>query len=178
MAKPAKTRIKTSAQIAAQSKDDVIAYIREMGDVSREVKRLEATMNDGIAALQQQYADQSAPHNQRLEELQNAVQLWCEANRDALTDNGRVKFADLVTGIVKWRNNPPSVRITGVDAVIALLNADPELARFIRTKEEINKDAVLNERALFDQGQVPGLKIVEGKEYFVIEPHDQELSGV
>ena len=58
-------------------------------------------MNDGIAALQQQYADQSAPHNQRLDELQNAVQLWCEANRDALTDNGRVKFADLVTGIVK-----------------------------------------------------------------------------
>ena len=163
MAKPAKTRIKTTAQIAAQSKDDVIAFIREMGDVSREVKRLEATMNDGIAALQQQYADQSAPHNQRLDELQNAVQLWCE---------------DLVTGIVKWRNNPPSVRITGVDAVIALLNADPELVRFIRTKEEINKDAVLNERVLFDQGQVPGLKIVEGKEFFVIEPHDQELSGV
>ena len=43
MAKPAKTRIKTTAQIAAQSKDDVIAFIREMGDVSREVKRLEAT---------------------------------------------------------------------------------------------------------------------------------------
>ena len=178
MAKTNKTRLKTSAQIAAQSKDEVIAFVREIGDIMREIKRLETTMNDGIAALQEQYAEQSAPHHQRISELSNAVQLWSEANRNELTDNGRVKFADLVTGIIKWRNDPPKVSVTGVQAVLALLHTNPELERFIRVKEEINKEAILNERDKFDKGQVAGLKIVDGKEQFVIEPHDQQLAQV
>ena len=178
MAKPAKTRIKTTAQIAAQSKDDVIAFIREMGDVSREVKRLEATMNDGIAELQEQYANDAAPLNERIEALQDSVQLWCEANRMAITDGGKVKFADFVTGIVKWRINPPKVSVSGVDAVVALLEGNPELSRFLRVKREVNKEAILNEQELFADGQVPGIKLVLGKEFFVIEPHDQVLEGV
>ncbi|RRD90090.1 host-nuclease inhibitor Gam family protein [Conchiformibius steedae] len=172
-----KTRVKTAA-LSNQSKQDIIDAIKQIGDISREVKRQEAEMNDGIAALQQQYAEATAPLNAQMEELQKTVQVWCEANRDALTDNGSVKSADLVTGTVKWRNNPPSVRVTGTAAVLALLKANPDLERFVRVKEEVNKDAVLNERDKFDSGQVPGLKIVEGREYFVIEPHDQDLSHV
>ncbi|ULJ61037.1 host-nuclease inhibitor Gam family protein [Wielerella bovis] len=178
MSKPKKTRVKTSAQIAAQNKDEAIVFIREIGDIMREVKRLETNMNDGIAELQEKYAEQSAPLNARISELSSAVQLWGEANRNELTDNGRVKFADLVTGIIKWRNDPPKVSVTGVQAVLALLRNDPELERFIRVKEEINKEAILNERDKFDKGQVAGLKIVDGKEQFVIEPHDQQLAQV
>lgn len=178
MSKTNKTRVKTSAQTAAQNKDEVIAFIREIGDKMREVKRLETNMNDGIADLQEKYAEQSAPLNERISELSTAVQLWCEANRTELTDNGRVKFADLVTGVIKWRNDTPKVSVTGVQAVLALLRNDPELERFIRVKEEINKEAILNERDKFDKGQVAGLKIVDGKEKFVIEPHDQQLSQV
>ncbi|ULJ69256.1 host-nuclease inhibitor Gam family protein [Wielerella bovis] len=178
MSKPKKTRVKTSAQIAAQNKDEAIVFIREIGDIMREVKRLETNMNDGIAALQEKYAEQSAPLNERISELSTAVQLWCEANRNELTDNGRVKFADLVTGVIKWRNDTAKVSVTGVQAVLALLRSDPELERFIRVKEEINKEAILNERGKFDKGQVAGLKIVDGKEQFVIEPHDQQLAQV
>ena len=103
VAKTKKTRLKQAAQVAAQSKDDVVAYIREIGDLSRERDRLAATMNDGIAELQEQYANNAAPLNERIEALQDSVQLWCEANRMAITDGGKVKFADFVTGIVKWR---------------------------------------------------------------------------
>lgn len=176
MVKARKTRLKTQTQTAAQSKDEVMSMIREIGDLSREVKRLEVSMNDGIAGLQEQYAEQSAPHHHRISELSAAVQQWCEANRDTLTDNGRVKFADLVTGQIKWRNDPPKVSVTGVQAVLALLRNDPELSRFIRSKDEINKEAILNERDKFDKGQVAGLRIVDGKEQFVIEPHDQQLA--
>ena len=96
VAKTKKTRLKQAAQVAAQSKDDVVAYIREIGDLSRERDRLAATMNDGIAELQEQYANDAAPLNERIEALQDSVQLWCEANRMAITDGGKVKFADFV----------------------------------------------------------------------------------
>lgn len=45
-------------------------------------------------------------------------------------------------------------------------------------KREVNKEAILNEQELFADGQVPGIKLVLGKEFFVIEPHDQVLEGV
>ena len=63
----------------------------------------------------------------------------------------------------------------GADAVMALLEANPALARFVRTKKEVNKDAVLNEPEFFAANPVPGIKIVQGKEFFVIEPYNQQL---
>ena len=176
MAKAKKMRVKQPAIIAAQTKEDVAGLIREIGDLSRDVKAMEVNMNDGIAALQQEYADNAAPLNERIEALQQAVQVWCEANRDALTDNGKVKYADLVTGVVKWRFNPPSVKVTGKDAVIALLEQDEAMAlQFVSVKKDVNRNAVLSNLEQFIAGQVPGIKIVQGNEYFVIEPHNQEL---
>ena len=175
MAKPKKTRIKQVAQVAAQTKDDVVVYIKEIGDLSCERERLAASMNDGIAVLQEEYANAAAPLNERIDALQAGVQLWCEANRLSITDGGKVKFADFVTGTVKWRVNPPKVSVSGVDAVVALLEGNTELSRFLRVKKEVNKEAILNESELFAGGQVPGIKLVLGKEFFVIEPHDQAL---
>ena len=101
--------------------------------------------------------------------------MYCTTNRDALTDGGKVKFADLITGKVQWRNNPPKVQIRGNDAVLALLEQDEKYDRFVRIKREVNKEAVLNEPDFFVGNPVPGLSIVQGKEFFVIEPYNQEL---
>ena len=49
-------------------------------------------------------------------------------------------------------------------------------AEFVRTKKEIDKDAILNQKERFSDGQVPGIKIVSGLEDFVIEPTEQELA--
>ena len=65
--KTKKTRLKQAAQVAAQSKDDVVAYIREIGDLTRDRERLAAAMNDGIAELQEKYANDAAPLNERIE---------------------------------------------------------------------------------------------------------------
>ena len=48
----------------------------------------------------------------------------------------------------------------------------------MRVKKEVNKDAVLNEADFFAANPVPGLSVVQGKEFFVIEPHNQDLAGV
>lgn len=167
---------KPAPTLVAQSKDDVVAHIKEIGDLGRDRDRLAATMNDGIAKLQQEYAEAAAPLNERIESLQVSVQTWCDANRETITDGNKVKYADFVTGMVKWRINPPKVSVTGMDAVLALLEANPDLVRFVRVKKEVNKDAILNEPELFTGGAVPGIKISQGAEFFVIEPHDQGLA--
>lgn len=160
-----------------QTRDEAIAAIKEMGDLLREKSRLQTAMNDRIADLQKTTAEEVAPLDEKITVIESGITTWCTANRDAITDGGKVKFADMVTGKVSWRCNPPKVSVRGVDAVLALLEQNTALARFVRIKKEVNKDAVLNEPDVFAANPVPGLSIVAGKEFFVIEPYNQELPG-
>ena len=159
---------------AAQSKQDVVKNIRDIGDKSREFDRLEAEFNDKIAALQEDFVAQAAPIKAEISLLQKSTQAWCEANRNEITDGGKVKYADFVTGMVKWRTKPPSCNVRGADAVIALLE-EKGLDRFIRTKKEVNKDAILNEKDAVKG--LAGITIVEDVEEFVIEPTEQSLEN-
>jgi len=170
-------KLKSKALVvqAPQSSDEVVEHIRVIGDLTRQRTRLAATMNDGIAVLQEQYALEADPINKRIEALQAGVHVWCEANRATITNNNKVKFADFVTGTVKWRAKPPSVGLRKIEAVIEMLKANG-LQRFIRTKEEVNKDAILAEPKAVTG--IAGITINSGDEEFVIEPHEQELDGV
>lgn len=176
MAKATKRTKKEALTVAVQSRDDASLQIKRMGDLQRNIERIQADHNDKVAELQKAADEAVAPLVEEIKVIEAGVHAWAEANRDALTDGGKVKFADLTTGIIKWRNNPPKCSISGADAVLALLEADPSLERFIRVKKEVNRDAVLNEEAFFAANPVPGLKIVQGKEFFTIEPFNQELA--
>lgn len=171
-----KSKIKTEAVIACQNRDEAVEAIKRIGDLVREKERIAANLNDQVTQLQKQADEQVAPLSAEIEHLEEAIKIWATAHRDALTDNGKVKFADLTTGIIRWRNNPPKCTVSGADAVLALLENNPIYARFVRIKKEVNKDAVLNEPEFFIAHPVAGLKIVQGKEYFVIEPHHQQLA--
>ena len=56
-----KTRIKQPAIAAAQDKAEVSAYIRQIGDLQREIKRLETEAGDKKSAIEQEYAERAAP---------------------------------------------------------------------------------------------------------------------
>ncbi|WP_218072822.1 host-nuclease inhibitor Gam family protein, partial [Escherichia coli] len=141
------------------------------GDLQREAARLETEMNDAIAEITEKYASQIAPLKTSIETLSKGVQGWCEANRDELTNGGKVKTANLVTGDVSWRQRPPSVSIRGVDAVMETLER-LGLQRFIRTKQEINKEAILLEPKAV--AGVAGITVKSGIEDFSIIPFEQE----
>ena len=61
MAKSA-TRVKATAQIyVPQTREDAAGDIKTIGDLNREVARLEAEMNDKIATITEEYKDKFAP---------------------------------------------------------------------------------------------------------------------
>lgn len=164
-----KTRIKAATLEAPQSREETQSWIKELGDVQREAGRQTAAMNDEIGAITERY---KAPLNtlaDRAKALQAGIQAWCEAHRDELTQ-GKGKTANLVTGEVSWRQRPPSIAIRGVESVLDALRS-LGLQRFIRTKEEVNKDAMLNEPEL--AATVAGVSVRKGAEDFVIKPFEQ-----
>jgi len=131
-------------------------------------------MNDEIATIKQRYEEQAKPLGDDIRQLSQGVQVWCEANREAITQGGKVKFATLTTGKVNWRTRPPKVTLRGKESILENLKR-LGLARFVRTSEEINKEAMLNEPALAKT--VPGVNITQGED-FVITPFETELEEV
>lgn len=172
MAKTA-TRLKAKAQVyVPQTKGDAAADIRKIGDLQRELLRSNTEMNDAIAVIAHNFQPRLDAINEQLKILQEGVQGYCEAHRSELTDGGKVKTANFVTGEVQWRKRPPSVTLRGVEAVIETLKR-LGFAKFVRTKEEINKDAILNEPD--EVRGVAGITIVKDVEDFVITPFEQEV---
>ncbi|MFZ2452611.1 MAG: host-nuclease inhibitor Gam family protein [Methylovulum miyakonense] len=168
-----KNRLKKPAITHAvpSDKDACALDINKIGTLSREIAVLQAAMNDEIAVITDKYTGQFSPLQAEIANVQQGVQIFCEANRDELTQNGKMKTASFLTGTVQWRQRPPSVSARGVDAVIEALKSFG-LDRFIRTKEELNKEAILNEPAAV--AGVAGLTIKKGVEDFVIQPFEIE----
>lgn len=175
MAKAATTRLKAPAQAyVPQTKDDAAADIRKIGDLQRELLRATTEMNDALAGITHSFQPKLEAMKSQIQTLQDGVQGYCEAHRHELTEGGRVKTANLITGEVQWRQRPPSVSVRGVEAVINFLK-HIGLTKFVRTKEEINKDAILNEPD--EVRGVAGITIVTGVEDFIITPFEQEAKA-
>lgn len=163
-------KLKAKAQTyAPQSTNDCAADIKKLGDLQRDFARHQADMNDEIAAITKRYQPKLEQLSERITTLQQGVQTYCEANRETLTNAGKVKTANFITGEVQWRQRPPSVAIRGADAVIETLKR-MGLTRFVRTKDEVNKEAILNEPN--EVRGIAGITVVTGVEDFVIAPFE------
>lgn len=169
-------RIKTDAAAfpVPQTRDEVAEAIFKIGQHQRQRQIVETAMNDDIAARKAAYETEARPHAEAIAALTQGVATWCEANRASITKDGKVKFHEFATGEVKWRLRPPSAVIRGADAVLAALR-HLGLDRFIRTKEEIDKEAVLREPDALKG--VRGVSITQ-KEDFVVVPFETKLEEV
>ncbi len=170
----AKVKTKPAAAIdAPQSRDEAAAYVRIIGERSREVARLEADMNDELARIKEQFELRAGPVTRSIEAMTAGLKTWCEANRAALTEEGKRKFADLGTGRIEWRLNPSKVTIRNLEVVIAAIKTLG--LPFLRTREEIDKEAMLREP---DKARlVPGVSIGSAGETFSVEPFEAQIEG-
>ena len=169
-------KIKSAAPRFAipQSREDCADYIARIGRAQRERERIQADMNDQLAAIRAGYEEQARPHAETIKALSQGVQVWCDANREALTMGNKTKTANLASGEVRWRMRPPRVVIRGMEMAMEALKG-LHLDRFIRVKEEISKEAILADPEAVQH--VKGISIDQGED-FVIVPFETELEEV
>lgn len=171
--KPSKAKTRGANLPVPQSRDEAASMIAAVGDLSRALARIGADMNDELAAVKERYEAAAEPMRRALGDKIEGLRIWAEANRQALSGGRDIKTFDLGTGLIKWRDRPPAVSITKVKEVIARLKA-LGLHRFLRTKEEVNKEAMLAEPEV--ARQVAGVSIGSAGEDFVVEPYEAELA--
>lgn len=174
----ARTRASTPVIPVPQSRAEAADYLKRIGDHQRELGRIEGAMNDAIAELKTAAETEAAIPAARVVLLTDGLKTWCEANRAVLTNNDKVKSADLGTGTVSWRTQPAKVTLKSIDAVLAKLK-ELKLKGFIRTKEEVNKEAILASagKVRARLATVPGLSIGSVGELFAVEPFEATLAA-
>lgn len=170
--KAVRTRVKKPANlINLNSVEDTQVAIKKMGDVQREYLRMSTKMNDEIALVTENYAADLEELKAQVEQLQTGIQAFCESRRTDLTNNGKIKTVKFTTGEVSWRQRPPSVSIRGVDGVLEMLER-MGLNKFIREKQEVNKDAILNEPD--EVKGIAGINVRTGIEDFIVKPFENK----
>ena len=157
-----------------QSRDEVNEAIARIGLLQRERERIQADMNDELAKVRLRFEELATPLNEQITGLSQGVHTWCEAHRMELTRSGKTKFYDFAAGEIKWRLRPPRVSLQSAENILETLKR-LGLTRFIRVKEQLNKEAMLAEPEVVSG--VAGVKI-EQSEDFVIVPFGSNLEEV
>jgi phage host-nuclease inhibitor protein Gam len=168
-------RIKTEAlEFVPENRSAADEAIRVIGEMQRQRDELRTRMNEELAAVKARYEADAQPIAASIKSLSAGVQVWAEANRVDLTKDGKTKTVRLGNGEIRWRMRPPSVTVRMADAAIEALKK-LGLGRFIRTKEEIDKEAILKEPDAVEG--VRGIVVGQGED-FVIVPFATELEEV
>lgn len=175
MTTKSKTRIKTAAAaVAFQTREEVNEAIAQIGAAQRERDRIATAMNEELAAVRARYEQEAAPHAGVIEQFRQGIHIWAEANRVELTRDGKTKTVKLASGEISWRTRPPKVRITG-EGIVAEALKRLGLERFLRTKVEIDKNAILADPDAV--AGVKGIALSQGED-FVIRPFETEIEEV
>ena len=159
---------------AAQNADDASDQIKTLGEKRREILRIEHVMNDKIAAIKQSFEEKALPLKGEVSEIIAGVQSWAETHREELTKSGKVKTVKLPSGEFNWRTRPPKVSLRGKDKIITTLKG-LGLLRFVRTTEDVDKDALLKEKDV--ACQINGITISSAGEDFAISPYELEIEN-
>lgn len=168
-------RLKAPAlRFSCGSRDDVIALVARIGELERERQRMVADADERLSAIKQTLGHALEPIAAELEDARKAVQAYAEAHREDLTNGGKTKTVAFTTGEIGWRQRPPSVSVRAADTVIETLKR-MGLNRFVRVKEEVNKEAILAEPEA--ARGIAGLAITVGVEDFFIVPAETEVEA-
>ena len=159
---------------------DLSPAIAEIARLNSEIKSLEDTANQVISEIQQKLAEQIEPLKQEIKKISLSIKRYTDDNREKLFKEGE-KTIKLETGDISYRSAGKAVGVNSsvklIESILEqnnLLEARNKFVKkmdkvFLRTKLELNKDAILAKPE--SAKQITGVDVVDGAESFYIKPY-------
>ena len=157
-----------------KSLNEAAQFLAQIGEEQRATNKIQSSLNAKVDELKAKAMVNDEPHQKKISELVEGLFAFAEAHRDELTDHGKRKTVEVPTGTFGWRMTPPSVKLRDVESILESLKA-LKLKRFIRIKEEVDKEAMLKEPETAKT--VKGVSISQ-REEFVAKPAVLEVEIV
>jgi phage host-nuclease inhibitor protein Gam len=165
--------------VEIQSFTDVDALLLELGQLTATIAEEEAEMNRKIQEARERYARQTEQALLRKSQLEKTIEQYCIANKDKFEKQRKL---ELTHGVIGFQTNPPKVvmlnRKYNENTVLELLKK-LRLSRFIRIKEQIDKEALI---ATYLGKEIDDAKLasvglrIEQTETFICEPKWEEIA--
>ncbi len=144
--------------------------IARVGDCQRKIARVNQWLNDRIQKLKDEAEDKIRVISDEITNEVDGLFAFAQAHRDDLTDGGKTKTVKLPNGELAWRTTPPAVSVRGIQAAVENFER-LGLHQFVRTKKEVDKEAVLRESELIEG--IKGVSISQ-REEFVVKPAEAD----
>jgi len=166
--KPGVTR-EAPTIVVPQDRDAAVKALARMGELQRNAQTIANEADKNISRLQEGAAAKLTPIREELMSLFAGLKAFADARRGELTKNGATKTIELETGLMAWKDNPPSVEIiTDEKQVIDAITSMGLKDQFLTKPEPgLNRQAMLKAPEL--ASTVPGIKIGQ-KEAFRVKP--------
>lgn len=176
-----KMRIKRPVVAVPQYLDEAAQFLSLIGQEQRKIekiqtalKKIQTALNEKIEELKAKAMTEIKPLDEKISELFEGLFIFAQSNRDELTEGGKRKTVEMPTGYIAWRMTPPAVSIANIKKVLIRLK-ELGLQRFIRPKEEINKEAMLKEPKIAKT--IKGVSVNQHEE-FIVKPSELEIEIV
>lgn len=154
-----------------KSLDEAAEFLRQIGEKQRDIDTIKSGLNVKVDKLKDEAMANAKPHQDKVSKLVEGLFAYAESHRDELTDGGKRKTVEVPTGTFGWRMTPPSVSLRDVESILKSLKS-LALQRFIRIKEQVDKEAMLREPETAKT--VKGVSISQHEE-FVAKPAELEV---
>lgn len=165
-------KAKTITVEAPETMAEADQYLRDIGQLNIQLRDIDTDLREGTAKLKQEAEDQAAPLRADVEAKWLGLQSWAQANRKRMTNGG--KTIRLPSGSISWRTLPAKVTLKGVADIIVLLKSKASWKKFLRTKLEVDKEAMLKDKV--EAAKIAGVKIGSEGEAIDYEVDETKLN--
>ena len=166
----ANSKIKDASIEPPASRDEAGKAMQQIGQLQSKVKILEAELTDEINEIRTRASRRVTPINEEIESLFQGLKMYFLVNKRSLLV-GKARSLRIGPGVAGLRKNPVRCTLKGVEEIIKNLKAAGH-DKAVRTKEEVNKEHIIEHRE--DYAEFPGITVKSSEDFF-IKPDETEL---
>jgi phage host-nuclease inhibitor protein Gam len=168
-----KQRIKVPLAPAITSREEAEAAMNSLALAANNRRKFIARADAEKLAVDAKFAPNIEACNQAIEQQKTALCQWAEANPAAF---GKKKSIDFAAGTLGFRTGTPKLSLLNRswtwDKVLTALREHALFNRFIRTKQEVDKEAIITSAVTSPSTNWAsvGVKMVQDESFYV-EPN-------
>lgn len=168
-------RIKIPALAPPATREEMERLAGEIADAKILQQDYTARMNAGIADVKSRYEALFGDLEERLAEMMERARAWADAHP---AEFGKARSIEMTHAVVGFRTGQPQLKLRSGwtwERVLRKIQDFWSGEGYVRTKSEVDKQAILNQReALGTQIGEMGLRVVQ-EETFFVDPKLQEV---
>jgi phage host-nuclease inhibitor protein Gam len=175
MATTQKTKKKVVTNVTVEAAQDAA---KDYTNIANKLSATEAKMNNEINKVKEKYLDSITTLQENIKEPEAILEAFAYEQKESW---GKRKSIELLHAVIGFRTGQPKVtkdkKFTW-DAVLELMKKSNLFSGFVRSKEEINKEAILAEKnvAVLNQLKEDCYISIDQDESFFITPKVEEIN--